>query len=305
MEEAVLALNHVSKAIKGKTIIDDISMEVYPGEVFGFLGPNGAGKTTTIRMIVGLTRPSMGSIHIDGSDVHQKFEAAIRRVGAIIENPELYTYLTGYQNLKHFARMSDLKISENKISEIVRVVGLKDRIDEKVKLYSLGMKQRLGLAQALLHEPKLLILDEPTNGLDPAGIRELRGYLRRIAKEKRLAIFVSSHLLGEMQLLCDRIGIIRQGKLLRTEAIEDLLSTKQSAYQYVLAVEPVDEAIRILRTEHPDVRIEQGQIRLTLSRDQIPYIVRQLVSEQINIYQLEETKRTLEETFLEMTEVSR
>lgn len=305
MNQAVLTLNRVSKVIKGKTIIDDISMNVYPGEVFGFLGPNGAGKTTTIRMIVGLTRPSAGTIHIDGSDVHQEFTAAIGRVGAIIENPELYTYFTGYQNLKHFARMSDMDIHEQKIAEIVQVVGLEGRIDEKVKTYSLGMKQRLGLAQALLHDPKLLILDEPTNGLDPAGIRELRGYLRRIAKERRLAVFVSSHLLGEMQLLCDRIGIIRHGQLLRTEAIEDLLTSKQQTDSYVLDVNPIDEAIRVLQSEHPNVRGEQGRLHLSLSRNQLPRVIRQLVNEQIDIYQVEEAKRTLEETFLEMTEESR
>ena len=168
----VVEIQNVSKVIKGKTIIDSLSFEVNRGEVFGFLGPNGAGKTTTIRMIVGLIGMTSGDIKISGYSVKNDFEKAVRHVGAIVENPEMYKFLSGYENLVHFARMSK-GIKKEKIDEAVQLVGLTDRIHDKVKTYSLGMRQRLGLAQSLLHDPKVLILDEPTNGLDPAGIREI------------------------------------------------------------------------------------------------------------------------------------
>ena len=181
--KTVVELKNVTKTIVVKKIIDDLSFKVIEGEVFGFLGPNGAGKTTTIRMIVGLIGITEGEITISGKNVAKDFENAIQHVGAIVENPELYKFLTGYQNLQQVARLIK-GISKEKIDEIVELVGLKDRIHDKVKRYSLGMRQRLGIAQSLLHDPKILILDEPTNGLDPAGIREMRDYLRSLAQEK-------------------------------------------------------------------------------------------------------------------------
>jgi ABC-2 type transport system ATP-binding protein len=179
----LLQLKNARKDIGKKTIIHDLSLEVFPGEVFGFLGPNGAGKTTTIRMIVGLMGITSGEVLINGISIQKDFEKAIQHVGAIVENPEMYKFLTGYQNLLHYARMAK-GVTKERIDEVVKLVGLEKRIHDKVKTYSLGMRQRLGLAQALLHRPSLLILDEPTNGLDPAGIREIRDYLRKLAKEE-------------------------------------------------------------------------------------------------------------------------
>jgi len=215
-------IQNVSKVIKGKTIIDSLSFEVKNGEVFGFLGPNGAGKTTTIRMIVGLMEMTSGDIKISGYSVKKNFEKAVGQVGAIVENPEMYKFLSGYQNLLHYARMSK-GITKEKIAETVKLVGLTDRIHDKVKTYSLGMRQRLGIAQALLHNPKVLILDEPTNGLDPAGIREIRDYVRMLAQEKDMAVIVSSHLLSEMEMMCDRIGIIQKGKLVDVQFVNDFI----------------------------------------------------------------------------------
>ena len=209
----VVQMSNVTKKIGGKTIIDRLTLDLPKGEVFGFLGPNGAGKTTTIRMMVGLMSMTEGEILIGGSSIRTDFEGAIRYVGAIVENPEMYKYLTGYQNLRHFARMIP-GIGKNRIDEVVALTGLDKRIHDKVKTYSLGMRQRLGVAQALLHKPSLLILDEPTNGLDPAGIRELRDYLRKLAVEEGIAVFVSSHLLSEMELMCDKVAIIQAGKLI-------------------------------------------------------------------------------------------
>lgn len=181
--KSVLTLDNVKKKIKGKTIINGLSFSVKEGEVFGFLGPNGAGKTTTIRMIVGLMGITEGDIFVSGKSVKKDFEGAIKNIGAIVENPEMYKFLSGYQNLLQYARMHN-GITKQKISEVVELVGSTERINDKVKTYSLGMRQRLGLAQCLLHDPKLLILDEPTNGLDPAGIREIRDHLRMLARKK-------------------------------------------------------------------------------------------------------------------------
>lgn len=169
-QQPIVQFKHTTKIIGRKTIVNDLNFDVLAGEVFGFLGPNGAGKTTTIRMMVGLIKISRGDILINGHSIASQFEQAIRHVGGIVENPDLYKYLTGYQNLKHYARMIS-GISKKRINEIVEHVGLKESIHNKVSSYSLGMRQRLGIAQALLHRPSLLILDEPTNGLDPAGIR--------------------------------------------------------------------------------------------------------------------------------------
>jgi ABC-2 type transport system ATP-binding protein len=200
--------------------VDQISFELFPGEVFGFLGPNGAGKTTTIRMMVGLIGMSDGDVAINGHSIRTSFREAIRHVGAIIENPELYKHLTGMQNLKQFARMVG-NIPQSRIDQIVHLVGLTARIHDKVKTYSLGMRQRLGFAQALLHKPAVLILDEPTNGLDPAGIREMRQLVRKLAAEEDIAVMVSSHLLAEMEQLCDRFGVVTEGCLRTTFALAD------------------------------------------------------------------------------------
>ena len=222
-KKSIVQLKDVTKKIGGKTLIDKVSFDVYGGEVFGFLGPNGAGKTTTIRMMVGLTKITDGDVIIEGKSIQKDFEDAVQHVGAIVENPEMYKFLSGYKNLVHFARMYK-GISKEKIDEVVKLVGLEKRIHEKVKTYSLGMRQRLGIAQSLLHDPKVLILDEPTNGLDPAGIREIRAYIRRLAKERGMAVIVSSHLLSEMELMCDRVGIIQNGKLLDVQKMNDFVT---------------------------------------------------------------------------------
>ena len=249
----VVEIQNVSKLIKGKTIIDSLSFEVNSGEVFGFLGPNGAGKTTTIRMIVGLIGITSGDIKISGYSVKNHFEKAVSQVGAIVENPEMYKFLSGYENLVHFARMSK-GIKKEKIDEAVQLVGLTDRIHDKVKTYSLGMRQRLGLAQSLLHDPKVLILDEPTNGLDPAGIREIRDHLRMLAREKDMAIIVSSHLLSEMEMMCDRIGIIQKGKLIDVQLVEDFVHGTEQTYE--LEASPKEKAMECIQKRYPNIKVQ-------------------------------------------------
>lgn len=298
--ESIVELKNVTKVIKGRTIIDNISFQVYKGEVFGFLGPNGAGKTTTIRMIVGLMGITSGDIIIGGSSIKTQFEDAVRHVGAIVENPEMYKFLTGYQNLIHYARMAK-GITKEKIAEVVELVGLSDRIYDKVKTYSLGMRQRLGLAQCLLHDPEVLILDEPTNGLDPAGIREIRDYVRLLAREKNMAVIVSSHLLSEMEMMCDRIGIIQNGQLIDVQQVKEFIQGNETVHE--LEVIPSETALSIVHASFPDAEanLSRNGISVSLSKEEIPHLVKILVQEEIKIFGIKETAKTLEDRFLEVT----
>lgn len=296
----VVEIQNVTKKIRGKTIIDRVSFDVYRGEVFGFLGPNGAGKTTTIRMIVGLMGITEGDIKIAGSSIKTDFEKAVGHVGAIVENPEMYKFMSGYDNLIHYARMSK-GVSKSKIDEVVQLVGLTDRIKDKVKTYSLGMRQRLGLAQCLLHDPDVLILDEPTNGLDPAGIREIRDHIRMLARERNMAVIVSSHLLSEMEAMCDRIGIIQQGKLVDVQLVHDFVDVAEKLVEF--EVSPADRALTILANAFPKLQVEaaEGKVMVVVSKEIIPELVRSLVGEDIMIYGIQEKHKSLEERFLEVT----
>jgi ABC-2 type transport system ATP-binding protein len=297
----VVQIRDLTKVIGKKTIIDQLSFDVYPGEVFGFLGPNGAGKTTTIRMMVGLMRMTEGEVLIDGHSIKTDYENAIVKVGAIVENPEMYKFLTGYQNLVHYARMVK-GVTKERIQEVIQLVGLQGRINEKVKGYSLGMRQRLGLAQALLHRPKLLILDEPTNGLDPAGIREIRQYLRTLAREENVAIVVSSHLLSEIELMCDRIGIIQAGKMIDVQRVNDFVQNDQ-AVMVSFEVDPVEHAVHAVKANFPDCEIEQADRKLTIKieHELIPEVTAVLVEKGVRVYGIQSSVKTLEDVFLEVT----
>lgn len=221
MGDVILSIQQLNKYFGQRHVIDHLSFDVRAGEIFGFLGPNGAGKTTTIKLVMGFLREDGGRILINGIDKKENYEEAMSYLGGIVENPEMYGNFTGRQNLEMYARTHG-NISKQQIDEIITMVGLDKRIDEKVKRYSLGMKQRVGLAQALLHKPKMLILDEPTNGLDPVGIHSLRDILRRLAHEEGIAVMVSSHILAEMQLMCDRVGIVDKGRLIDIKDVHEL-----------------------------------------------------------------------------------
>ncbi len=295
-----MELKDVTKVIKGRTIIDHISFQVNKGEVFGFLGPNGAGKTTTIRMIVGLMGLTSGDIIIGGSSIKSEFEQAVGHIGAIVENPEMYKFLTGYQNLVHYARMSK-GITKEKIAETVELVGLTERIHDKVKTYSLGMRQRLGLAQCLLHDPDVLILDEPTNGLDPAGIREIRDYVRLLAREKNMAVIVSSHMLSEMEMMCDRIGIIQNGQLIDVQLVHDFVQSSEVTFEF--EVLPSDKALALIEAHYPNVRAIRSRngISVELTKEDIPNLVKLFVDDNISVFGIKEVAKTLEDRFLEVT----
>ncbi|WP_270165959.1 ABC transporter ATP-binding protein [Paenibacillus sp. SYP-B4298] len=296
MREPIVRLSNVTKRIGSRTIIDQLTLDVPPGEVFGFLGPNGSGKTTTIRMMVGLMRLTSGEITIRGHRISNEYEKAIRHVGAIVENPEMYKYLSGYDNLLHYARMFP-GTPRQRIDEVVELTGMGARIHDKVKTYSLGMRQRLGVAQAILHKPSLLILDEPTNGLDPAGIRELRDYLRRLASEEGTSVFVSSHLLSEMELMCDRVAIIQAGKLIDVRQIN--AGAQEQAVQVAFEVDQPMEATLLLadlQAAH-----EGSRLLLTVEREEIPQINARLVAAGIKVYGIRSHTKSLEDQFLEVT----
>lgn len=295
--ETVVELKNVSKVIRRRKIIDDLTFTVNKGEIYGFLGPNGAGKTTTIRMIVGLIGITSGEIKVCGKDVKKEFEDAIANVGAIVENPELYKFLTGYQNLEQAARL--FKVSKEKMDEVIELVGLTERIHDKVKTYSLGMRQRLGIAQSLLHDPKVLILDEPTNGLDPAGIREIRDYLKMLAREKGLAIIVSSHLLSEMEMMCDRFAIIQKGKLINVQDVQ--LTSETDKQLYVCKVNNNELAKNILIEQEMTANIHESNLVIELEKDEVPKMIRILVEANILIYEVKMSSKSLEDRFLEMT----
>ncbi|WP_379144741.1 ABC transporter ATP-binding protein [Paenibacillus sp. sgz500992] len=309
----ILSVEGVRKKIGRKWIIDDVTFDVKQGEIFGFLGPNGAGKTTTIRMLVDLIRPSEGKITVCGYNVNREPEKALQYVGSIVENPEVYTYLTGWENLQHFARMQP-GVDKARIAEVVDIVRLDQRIHDKVSTYSLGMRQRLGIAQALLGRPRLLILDEPTNGLDPKGIKELREFIRELAAEG-LAVFVSSHLLSEIQLLCDRVAIISKGRVLAVGGVNELVARNSP---YVLwDLEPLDRARTIL-AGRPDIKLlELDEVTLddsviagmganslitVMDEDLIPEIVAVLVTAEVEVSAVHKINPTLEQLFLKLTE---
>ncbi|WP_339176227.1 ABC transporter ATP-binding protein [Solibacillus sp. FSL R5-0691] len=292
MSQPIVEIKNLNKTIKGKHIIKDLNLDFYPGQITGFLGPNGAGKTTTIRMMTGLMYPSKGEVIIDGKELSTNYEEAISNIGVIVENPEMYKYMSGYKNLQHFARMHK-GVTKQRIDEVVAQVGLQNRIHEKVKTYSLGMRQRLGLAQAMLHRPKFLILDEPTNGLDPAGIREFRMYLRKIAVEDNVAIVVSSHLLSEIELMVDRIAIIQNGELIDIRELQHV-----EASQYYIEVGQPDQLLAMF--EEPLTK-ENGGYVVNLTKEEVPALIRKLVESGIDLYTIQPIQKRLEDQFIEMT----
>ncbi|AYC28576.1 ABC transporter ATP-binding protein [Paenisporosarcina cavernae] len=293
--EPIVELRNLSKTIGSKKIIKNLNLSLYPGQITGFLGPNGAGKTTTIRMMAGLMKPTSGEVWIEGQSNQTHFEETMQKMGVIVENPEMYKFMSGWKNLVHFARMHK-GVDENRIREVVAQVGMEKRIHEKVSTYSLGMRQRLGLAQALLHRPKFLILDEPTNGLDPAGIREFRTYLRQIAEQDGVSVFVSSHLLSEIELMCDRIAVIQNGELID---IREMHQTTESFYY--LQAEPSDALTAVLGNKVQDVTAHNKGYVLAITEAEVPSLISELVANGVAIYQIAPFKKTLEDQFLEMT----
>ncbi|HEV2954133.1 MAG TPA: ABC transporter ATP-binding protein, partial [Candidatus Dormibacteraeota bacterium] len=233
---ALVEIQNLTKKFGSLRALNDVSFEVGEGEVFGFLGPNGAGKTTTIRILLGLLRPDAGSVKVGGHDSWKDHEAAAGQFGATLEQPGFYGFLSARDNLRQFARMLG-PVDEKQITDLLGLVGMTERGDDKVKRYSMGMRQRLALAQAMLGKPRVLVLDEPTNGLDPNGIHGLRILLRKLADEQGLTIFFSSHLLSEVEELCDRVVVLNRGEVRAAGALSDVMNSK--GFQYRIDVSDV------------------------------------------------------------------
>ncbi|EAE8082824.1 ABC transporter ATP-binding protein [Listeria monocytogenes] len=299
MTETVLKLEHVTKKIGQKNIVHDISFDIHKGEVFGLLGPNGAGKTTIIRSIVCLIRRSEGTVFINGKNVDTEYKAAISEVGAIIENPEFYMYMSGWANLKQFARMSQKNITDEHIREIVELVKLTGAINQKVKTYSLGMRQRLGVAQALIHSPALLILDEPTNGLDPQGMAEFRTLIRDLATNGT-SVLISSHLLSEIQQITDRFAIINKGVLTHIEKMSDLIENHVAAYKLKVS-DPVATTTVLATLPVKLVAQNEDLFKIEVAHEDVHLIARALIQANIDLLEMFPLQASLEERFLELT----
>ena len=297
MAKTVLELKNVNKTYGKRKVIDNISLEVKEGEIYGFLGPNGSGKTTTIKMILRLISSDSGEIKVNGYDVKKQFEKAMECIGAIVENPDMYKYMSGIDNLRLHARIRN--IDEQRVNEVLGMVDLKDRKKEKVSKYSLGMKQRLGLALTLLHKPKVLILDEPTNGLDPAGIKKLRDILIEIAHKENVAVFVSSHILSEMQLMCDKVAVIDSGKIVK---IEDMSDETNEIEVVDIRVEDIEKSIQTIKERFGiEATKKEHSIEINISTESLPEVVKELAMADVKIRAVIPKEHNLEDIFFDAT----
>ena len=298
----VLEVKSLKKTLGKREIIKDISFSIKDGEIFGFLGPNGAGKTTTIRMLVGLIAPNKGDISICGESLLKNKEKALKNVGAVVENPELYKYLSGRENLMQIARIR--KVSKEEVEELIKLVGLEDRINDKVGKYSLGMKQRLGLAAALIGNPKLLILDEPTNGLDPSGILDFREIVKKAARERGMAVFISSHILSEIQNLCDRVAFINDGVIKSVEDIKDNnVETRLDSMTLTISGD-LNKAVNILNEVKSvnNAEVADENIHLLLDSGKLNDVLKVLINNDIKIEEIYKDRNGLEQRYMELVE---
>lgn len=301
MNEKIIEIKNLTKKFKDITAVDNLNLNVFKGDVFGFLGPNGAGKSTTIRMLLTLIKPSSGSISIFGKELNSNRKEILKRIGAIVEKPDFYTYLSAYDNLELLGRISGCDVSKNKIMSILELVGLKERAKSKVKTYSHGMKQRLGIAQALLHDPELIILDEPTTGLDPQGMKEIRDLIYLLSKEKGKTIFLSSHILHEVELVANRMIIINKGTTKVEGFVEELLN--KTNLTVTIEINDVTKGVDILNNSQWKNSIESvsgSHIIMLLKKEDINSINKLLVENEIKVHSLV-PKRSLEEYFLNIT----
>ena len=293
----VLECHNLHKKFGKKEILKGISLEANEGDILGFIGPNGAGKTTTIKLILGLQSITSGSVKINGYDVQKNFNNAIKRVGTIVENPDLYMYMSGYENLKMISNLYS-GITKERIDEVIKLVGLENRIKDKVSKYSLGMRQRLGIAQAILHKPNLLVLDEPTNGLDPEGIKQIKDLIVKLAKEENMAVLISSHNLLELESFCTKVTIIKNGEIVETSTIEEAKKVNKDSI-YHLVVDKTTEISNIL--ENKTEKLDDENIQVYAKKEEIPEIIEKLVTSGVKIYSIYPEEMSLEDAFLKKT----
>ncbi len=289
----ILEVENLNKFFGKKQVLKNVSFSIDEGEILGFIGPNGAGKTTTIKLILGLQSISSGKVTINGFDIVKDFEKAIVKVGAIVENPDSYMYLSGRKNLELIANMYK-GITKERIDEVVEITGLKNRINDKVSKYSLGMRQRLGIAASIINKPNLLILDEPTNGLDPEGIKELRDLLKNLAKKEKMGILISSHNLAELESFCTDVCIIKSGEVITTSSIKNFKKNDKS--YYLIELDDISKIEKELSKD--DVVIDNTHIRVLREKDELATLIKDLVNKDVKVYEVKLLEMTLEEAFL-------
>ncbi len=291
---------NLNKFYGERKVLKNLNFEVYAGEIFGFIGPNGAGKSTLIRIISGLSAPTSGEVFICGKSVQKNFEQAVANIGVVMENCQLYAYMTGRQNLNYFASLIK-GIKKDDIDRIIKTVGLENRIDDKVKTYSYGMRQRLGLAQALLNNPKLLILDEPTNGLDVNGVIELRRTLKILAAKNNMGIFMSSHVLSEMEQLCDTVAIFDRGSILEMRTMDDFQNNSNSQKRFRIRVDYPNYAGKIISLKHGlDVELAGNSVIIPYIPEKFDDIINDLRRRNLTIYGTSVVTKSLEDIYLEI-----
>jgi ABC-type multidrug transport system ATPase subunit len=297
---AIIQVNHLSKKFNAFTAVDDLSFTVNEGDVYGFLGQNGAGKSTTIRMLLSLIKPTGGEITIFEKNLFTHRNQILRQTGAVIEKPDLYKYLSAYQNLSIFAKMSGIKVTQQLLMEQLKMVGLAERAESKVKTFSQGMKQRLGIAVALVHNPRLIILDEPTNGLDPQGIADMRNLILQLSKEMGKTIVVSSHLLSEIEIIANRILIINKGKKIVEGNAAELLDPAKTIVQ-IDTVNNEGTKYKLAQSKWaPSVLPSTGIIKLQMNKNDIPGLTSSLIQMGVGILSIQ-PRHSLEDYFLSLT----
>jgi ABC-type multidrug transport system ATPase subunit len=297
--KCLLKTENLTKEYKGRKAVDNLNIIVYEGDVYGFLGRNGAGKSTTIKSMLGLIKPTCGRVIINGYEVSKEREKAIEKIGAMVETPSFYTGMSGYKNLCLYANLYGLPIK--RVDEVLEMVGMINAKDKKVYKYSMGMKQRLGIARAFLNNPNVVILDEPTNGLDPQGIKEIRNLIQELSEKYKVTFIISSHILTEIQAVCNRIGIIEDGQLKVQGYVEELLNTKDEIIQ-ISTVEK-EKTVRLLNSLNIELNYEEfeGGLRVKVKKGNFNIINRVLVENDVNVKNMSCSENSLEEYFLNMT----
>lgn len=298
--DKIIEVENLSKYYGNFKAVEKVSFDVYRGDVFGFLGPNGAGKSTTIRTILSLIKPTSGQIRLFGKELSKNRNYILSKIGCIVEKPDFYLYLSAQKNLEIFGRISGANIAKNKVQEMLEFVGLKGRENDKVAGFSHGMKQRLGIAQTLLHNPELIILDEPTTGLDPQGIIDIRHLILQLRNEQNKTVVLSSHILSEIELIANRMVIINKGKTMVQGNVAELLNKEDLLVLFV--VSNADKAMQVLSQHLPQnsiVLLDNGKIQLAIAHEKIPIANKILSDNQIEVFGIE-SKRKLEDYFLKL-----
>ena len=299
--QSIVNIIGITKEFKNITAVQNLSFSVNEGDVYGFLGQNGAGKSTTIRMLLTLIKPSKGEIEIFGEKLNLHRNEILRQVGGVIEKPDVYKYLSAYENLKLFAKLSGIKPTDQKLKEQLDKVGLASRIHDKVKTYSQGMKQRLGIAIALVHDPRLIVLDEPTNGLDPQGIADIRNLIHHLSRDLRKTVIVSSHMLSEIEQIATRVLIMDKGKKVIECNAQELFDPSQT----IVELQTLDNGFAVTQLEHSSWAknlqpIKESGVLIKLDKKQIPQFHKDLVDMEIQMLSLQ-LRHSLEDYFLKVT----